>query len=330
MTVFLNAAEKGISWIRKQQKQDGSFCNLEDGIGAYYKIPYALSLVGCSRAGQRLLDWVANHHFTQEGNFTGPRQKASESVHESWPVYGNSWLILGAHRLGRLDLSLRGIAYVLRFQNDVGGFYAFSGKDRCFEPVCTSWGGLAALVTGHLPQARRAGDWFVNLLEGQPDPSRFYFRTTVEGELITKIPHGSELFYFVDSAQSKQIYYNLGIGLIFLMHLYRATGDDRYLSCGQKIFAFSQQCAPDVYSFPPSGKLGLGCALLYSLTKMPAARQAAIELCNYLVRTQAPEGFWILPDEELYAAIESKESLEIRLDITAEFSVFLTEIVSYL
>jgi hypothetical protein len=330
MTTSLRAAEQGIAWIRKQQREDGSFCDVEDGIGAYYKIPFALSLAGFPRAGQRLLDWVAIHHFTQAGDFKGPRQKATESVHESWPVYGNSWLILGAHRLGRLDLSLRGIEYVLGFQNEVGGFYVFSGENRYFEPVCTSWGGFAALVTGHLPQARLAGDWFINLVEDQPDPARFYFRTTVEGGLDTDVPHGSELFYFVDSARRKQIYFNLGIGLIFLMHLYRATGDDRYLHCGQKIFAFSQQCAADVYSFPPSGKLGLGCALLYSLTGSSAARQAAVELCDYLVRVQTPDGFWILPDEELYSAIQSKESLEVKLDITAEFSVFLAEIGSYL
>ena len=99
---------------------------------------------------------------------------------------------------------------------------------------------------------------------------------------------------------------------------------------GSEIFRFTQRCAGDVYRFPPSGKLGLGCALLYAIAGLPAARRAAVGVGDYLVETQTAEGFWRLPEEELYASIQDKESFEIHLDLCSEFSTFLMEIAAFI
>ena len=97
---FVGAAERGITWIVAQQRDDGSFCDLQDGIGGYYKVPYALSLTGRQREAVRLADWIAEHHFTPEGDFRAPERKAREPTHAAWPVYANAWLVQGLHRLG--------------------------------------------------------------------------------------------------------------------------------------------------------------------------------------------------------------------------------------
>jgi len=325
---LLAAAQRGIDWIVSQQREDGSFGELQDGIGGYYKTPYALAVAGYHREGQRLLDWVARHHFTPAGDFRAPERKAREPFHEAWPVYANAWLVQGAHRLGRWDLSLRGGEFLLRYQTPSGGFYALDGVTPFLEPVCTAWGGLAMLATGRVAPARSAGDLLVKLVAVQPDPRRFYFRMDVEGHIITEIPAGSELSYYVDAARPKQIYFNPGIALIYLAHLYRATGEERYLNAGSEIFRFTQCCADDVYRFPPSGKLGLGCALLYAIAGTTAARRAAVCVGDYLIETQTVEGFWRLPEEELYASIQDKESFEVHLDLCSEFSTFLMEIAS--
>jgi hypothetical protein len=324
------AARRGIDWVVGQQREDGSFGDPQDGIGAYYKTPYALAVAGCHREAQRLIDWAARHHFTPAGDFRAPERKARESFHETWPVYANAWLVQGAHRLGRWDLALRGGGFLLRYQTPSGGFYALDRKTPFLEPVCTSWGGLAMLATGRIAPARRAGDLLVRLVAAQPDPGRFYFRMDVEGRLLTEVPAGSELFYYVDAALPKQIYFNPGIALIYLAHLYRATGEKRYLDAGGAIFHFTQRCADDVYRFPPSGKLGLGCALLYALTGLPDARRAAVCVGDYLVETQTAEGFWRLPEEKLYASIQNKESVDIYLDLCSEFSTFLMEMASFI
>ena len=323
---FVSAAERGIMWIVAQQRDDGSFCDLQDGIGGYYKVPYALSLTGRQREALRLADWIAEHHFTPEGNFRAPGCKAHEPTHDAWPVYANAWLVQGLHRLGRWDLSLLGVEFLLSYQMPVGGFYALDKETRFLEPVCTAWGGLAALTTGHLEAARRAGDLLTHMVRMQPDPQRFYFRMNTEGKLITNVPAGAELFYYVDAGRRQQIYYNPGIALIFLAHLYRATGEDQYLNAGRELFLFTEHCADDIHCFPPSGKLGLGCALLFELTGNSEARRAALRVGEYLVETQTAEGFWRLPDAGPYTALKDRDGFEIHLDITAEFSIFLTEI----
>ena len=325
---FFEAAERGIAWIAAQQRPDGSFCNPEDGVGSYYKVPYAMALTGHQREALHLLTWVAEHHFTADGDFRAPERKARNPVHEGWPAYSNAWIIQGAHRVGRWDISLRGAGWLLRHQAPSGAFYALDGERRYMEPVCTSWGGLAVLTTGHVEEARRAGDLLVSLVEAQPDPERFYFQMDTKGRIVTDVPTGSESSYYVDAAARRQIYYNPGIALIFLSHLYRATGEERYLNAGKKILLFTERCADDVHRFPPSGKLGLGCALMYGITGSPQGRRAALAVGEYLVETQELDGFWRLPDVEPYSSREDRDSYDVRLDLSAEFTAFLAEIAS--
>ena len=323
---FSSAATRGIEWILSNQREDGSFCDPADGVGCYYKVPYALALSGHLDEALRLADWIAGHHFTEDGDFRAPERKAREPAHDAWPVYSNAWLVQGLHRIGRWDLSLRGAEFLLRYQLPCGGFYALDGDSRFVEPVCTSWGGLASLATGHLDAARSAGDLLARMTVEQPDPDRFYFRMDVDGNLSAEVPEGESLNYFVDTRRTEQIYYNPGIALIFLAHLHRATGSSNYLSASRAILTFTERCAEDVYRFPPSGKLGLGCALLHEITGDPLARHAAIQVAEYLTETQTADGYWVLPDAGPYKGLKDREGYEVRLDITAEFSTFLMEI----
>ena len=62
----------------------------------------------------------------------------------------------------------------------------------------------------------------------------------------------------------------------------------------------------------------------------PEVRQAALNIGSYLVETQGSDGVWRLPDEEPYASLSNRESYDVLLDITAEFAVFLLEMVALL
>ena len=273
---------------------------------------------------------MAEHHLTANGDFRARQRRAREPIHEAWPTYANAWLILGAQTVGRWDIASRGMTYLKSLQLPGGSFPTLDNGAPFMEPVALSWGGMAALATGFEAEARRAGDLLVRMVEEQPDRSRFYYRMDAEGRLITAVPDGRELDFFVDAGKLKQIYYNPGIALIFLCHLTRATSDSRYLQAAQTIFEFTQRCAADVHRFPPSGKLGLGCALLYALTGAPEARESALNVGAYLVETQGDDGAWRLPDEEPYSALKARESLDVLLDITAEFSVFLLEMSAFI
>ena len=320
------SARRAARWIVARQKPDGSFFDVEDGIGGYYKVPYALAVSGEVPEAVRLMEWVGTHHFTDDGDFRAPERKARAAFHDDWPVYANAWLILGAHRLGRFDLSFRGAEFLRRSQTPSGGFIALEHGQPYLEGVCISWGGLAQLTVGNLESAASAAGCLQRLVEQQPDPARFYFRLTTDGTLITKVPAEAELFHYVDSAHRNQVYYQPGIILIFLCRYYLATRDETVLETAQDVFDFTQRCADDVYRYPPSGKLGLGSALLASITGRPEPRQAAETVARYLMDTQNHDGCWSLPDEELYRSIKNKTDPEIVTDVTAEFATFLCEI----
>ena len=330
---WIDSARRGAQWIVQQQKSDGSFFDLEAGVGGYYKVPYALVVSGFLPEAMHLLRWVKAHHFTPEGDFRTAERKATLSAHDDWPTYANAWLIQGAHRLGQFDLSLRGAQLLLRHQTPCGGFQALDpqqGGQSYVECVGTSWSGLAELTVGNLDAARSAARCLQRLIDQQTDRSRFYFRMKLSGDLITDVPDGDALSYYVDTTRQKQIYYQPGIALIFLCRYCLATDDDQSMQAAQSIFNFTQRCAEDVYCFPPSGKLGLGCALLSALTNLKEARQAAQDVAAYMVSTQTDEGCWIIPDEAVYRAIKNKRDPEVVMDITAEFTVFLWEIASLL
>ncbi|MEW5980503.1 MAG: prenyltransferase/squalene oxidase repeat-containing protein [Acidobacteriota bacterium] len=324
------AVARATQWLLAHQAEDGSVSPREAGVDAYYKLPYTLGLMGELGAANLLLDWIRDYQMTSTGDFRGTRQRSRLSFHSNWSTYANCWIVLGAHRLGRFDVSLRGIDYILRYQRPCGGFssMALTGEGEVIEPVCTAWGGLAALSVGRIESACKAGDCLVEMVRRQPDPRRFYFRMTVEGRLITEYPEPERLFYFVAADQEKEIYYNLGIAMILLGRLYQATSESKYLSSCEDLLAFSQRCAADVYASPPSGKLGLGCAILFSISRNPAAKEAASAVADYLVATQGQEGYWRLPDDPLYAQIPGRHELDLLLDVTAEFTSFLAEIAA--
>ncbi len=327
---YLESARRAARWIVGRQKADGSLFDVEAGVGGYYKVPYGLGVSGFATEAARLLRWVREHHFTPEGDFRGPTRKATLSFHEDYPSYSNSWLIQGAHRLAQFDLSFGGAKFLLSRQAPCGGFQFVEEGKSAVDCLSTSWAGLAELTVGQLDSAAAAAECLQRLVAQQPDPTRFYFRMTTDGELVTDVPDGAALGYYVDAQSSQQIYFHPGIVMIFLCRWHLATGETPALDAARTIFDFTQRCQDDVYCFPPSGKLGLGCALLASITGDAKPQQAAETVGDYLVRTQHEDGYWILPDVEVYQIIEDKKDPELLTDVTAEFATFLCEIAALL
>ncbi len=327
---YVESARRAAQWIVDRQRPDGSFFDADLGISGYFKIPYALGISGFFPETVRLLRWVAQNHFTAEGDFRAPRRKASTTKHDDWPTYSNSWLIQAAHRLDQFDLSLRGAEYLLRHRAPCGGFHALEDGKPYVECLGTSWSGMAQLTVGNLTAAAGVAQCLQSLVNQQPDANRFYFRMTTDGQLITDVPDGAALAYYVDSTQEGQIYYHPGVALIFLCRYYRATGEASVLGTAETIFAFTERCRPDAYAFPAAGKLGVGCALLASITGKGEPRRAAETLADYLLDTQQPDGYWRLPEVEIYRTIKNKDSLEVTMEITSEFTAWLWEIAALL
>lgn len=323
-------ALKGARWLLEQQASDGSFSPIEEGIDAYYKIPYALAVTGYPRAAHRLIDWVIRAGaLTSEGDLRGTSVKAQSVWHSECYTYSNSWMVIGAQRLGRFDYARPGMAFILKFlSSGNGGIFSepasiTTGRGRQDMVVC-SQAGSACVYMGRWAEAMQIGDWFVKMLRRQPDiEHNLYACSDPEIGLIVNYPADYPLMYVVQTAQKGQWYFYPGIAMGFLSKLYLATGKREYLDASEGYFDFTPRCQDDVYRSGPSGKVGWGSAQMYWITGEEKYQAAAVAVGDYLLDTQADTGLWDLggPYGSARATI---------LDITAEFVVWLAEIAQHL
>jgi hypothetical protein len=327
---YWEAALKGAQWILSQQNPDGSFSPIEEGVDAYYKIPYALAVTGYPRQAQRLIDWVMRAGaLTPEGDLRGREVKAQSKWHSECYTYSNSWMVIGAQRLGRFDYARRGIAFIRKFISAANGgvfsepAFAWAGRGRQ-DMVVSSQAGSACLYMGLWDEAMRIGDWFVDMLRRQPDLQHALYACSDPAiGLITDYPADYPLMYVVKTDTKGQWYFYPGIAMGFLSKLYLATGKREYLDASAGYFDFTPQCREDVYCSGPSGKVGWGSAQMYWITGEEKYRRAAIAVGDYMLRTQSPNGVWDLGGPYL----SDRSTL---LDITAEFVVWCAEIAQHL
>lgn len=330
VTAYWEGALKGARWLLGQQNPDGSFSSIEEGVDAYYKIPYALAVAGYPRQAHQLIDWtIRSGALTPEGDLRGKTVKAQNPWHSECYTYSNSWMVIGAQRLGRFDYARRGMAFILRFISIANGgvfsepAFALAGKGRQ-DMVVSSQAGSACLYMGLWGEATCIGNWFVEMLRLQPDIEHaLYACSDPSIGLITDYPANYPLMYVVKTTEKGQWYFYPGIAMGFLSKLYLATGRQEYLQASEQYFEFTTRCREDVYCSGPSGKVGWGCAQMYWITGEDKYRQAAIAVGDYLLDTQKAEGVWDLGGP--YAS--DRATL---LDITAEFVVWLAEIAQHL
>ena len=334
---YMVGAMKGARWLLKQQNPDGSFAPIEEGVDAYHKIPYALAVTGYLQEAHRLIDWALGNALTPGGDLRGKEVKAQNLLHEKWYIYSNSWMVIGAQRLGRFDYTRRAIAFLLRFlSKDNGGIFseltfAEAGEGRQ-DMVSSSKCGSACLYAGLWEKTIHIGDWFVMMLRLQPDIEHIlYTCCRSKGsamELISRCPRGEDpLMYAVDAAKKQQWYFYPGIAMEFLTKLYLATGRKEYLNASESYFDFTTRCADDVYCTDPGGIIGWGSTQMYWITGEEKYRRAAVTAGDFLIRSQHDEGYWKLA-EEVYP--HRPEARYMQLDITAEYVVWLAEMAQHL
>jgi len=315
---YQKAGQKAAQWLLGLQHDDGSFTGADFREDVYHKIPYSFSMVGYVPQAHRLLEWVKEHDLQDSGEL---RHYYSPNVMQ---VYKDAWIIHGAQRLGRFDISYPVMNFMLPSQAPCGGFPCEGRDEERVWSVTTAWCGHAALYMGRLDVARKAGDCLQQMIAQQPDETKHYFFMTLDGKLITpEIDADAQAIdAFVDATQPNQLYWEVGITMIFLGHLYQATGAAEYLQTATSFFEFNLRCRDDVFAHPNSAKNGLGAAIYYSLTRDKRARDAACRLADFLVATQEPAGGWRYEQED--------DTLTIRIDHAAEYNIVLHTISSIL
>jgi prenyltransferase/squalene oxidase-like repeat protein len=306
---YVESVHKGIAWLAAQQNADGSLGEAHQTPAMFfYKSANALGLAGRVEAAGQLLGWIAAHMLEPDGSLGA---KAGGGA----ATYRISWILLGAHRLCRFDITAPFLDWLRARQLPCGGFAPNPDTDD--TNTIFTWAGMAALQAGDLATAARAAAHVASIIDQQPLPARFYHSTTADGQLRT----GDDPGLYVDMAAPAQGYYFLGIPMVLLARLHLATGDPLHLAGAKALYECTQRCASDAYSYTASAKSMVGAAILHRITGEDPMLESALCMADFLLGAQDPEGWW---------GLAGNCELGIRIDATAEFCIFLSDLVSTL
>jgi hypothetical protein len=312
---FRAARDRGCAYLLRQLRPDGGFGPEERGLADYYKVPSALQACGETRAAHRLCQWIRRHGMTPEGDF-GPRP---EETHGYYYAYYNTWVILGADRLGQYDLARRGMDFLMRFYDPLsGGFYS-SPTERTAATLQDMWVvcgcGQAALCAGRMEAAQGVGRWLREVMRQQPDyPKQLYSVFSRERGLHTAPDPADDIRYVCSQdATRDQYFFHPGIAGGFLCRLHQATGEAGWLGLAREYMRFAEGASDHLFRLLRAGKVGWAASLLYTLTGEPKYRAMAVRVGDRLIETQSPDGSWV-PGEKY------------QNDFTAELVVWLDEI----
>jgi hypothetical protein len=298
------------AWLLEQVRPDG-------GVAAYHKSLAALQVSGHTAAADRLCSWIVANEMTRDGDFgRAPRDTKGELA-----IYRNAWIVIGAHRLGRFDLSQPGMDFLAGFWDaESGGFYshplrrdAETKQDLMVVGFC----GLAALYTGRLDIARGAGRWLATVLNAQPEfPQRLYtVYTRGTGLQVVPASETNRRYVVSSAATHDQLFFQPGIAGAFLARLFQATGQAEWLRLAEQYMRFAEVASDHLFRLLRAGKVGWAAALLYTISGEPKYRQMALRVRHTLAAAQRPQGYW-----------HALDASRADVDVTAEMIVWLDAI----
>ena len=307
------ARDRGCEYLLRQRRSDGGFGPEERGLADCYKVAMAFAACGETCAAHGLCHWIRRHGMSPDGDF-GPRPEEARGYYYA---YYNSWVILGAQRIGQYDLSQRGMDFLMSLHDPVsGGFYS-SATEHDPSTLQDMWVvsgcGQAAVCTGRVEVARGVGRWMNEVMRQQPNfPKQLYSVYSRSGGLHRDATDDIRFVCNAD-ATADQYFFHPGIAAGFLCRLYQSTREAEWLDLAKEYMRHAEAASDYLFRLLRAGKVGWASAVLYTLTGEPKYRDMAIRVGDMLVETQSDHGSW-----SLAGAYQN--------DITAEMVVWLDEI----
>jgi hypothetical protein len=295
---YRQATVQAVKFLLSQQNEDGSFNPVDMGIATYYKVPYALSVMGASERASRLCAYVLGSVMDEEGEGDFVGHFSRSPLHERYYLVSNAWLVAGAQRLGQFGISLRGVDFLGSLQHPTSGGFFTAGpaasRDGEQDVLSTATCGLALLYCGRTEDAVQAGAYLQKVWESQPAAAARLFLCTRKGsELITEFTEENALERMIMVGKQDQWYHAAGMAAGFLARLAEVTGDAGTLEIAQKDLHFLDGCGPDRYNGPKSAFFGWAAALLHAATGNANYRRIAVSVADGLLENQLQNGSWL-------------------------------------
>lgn len=245
----------------------------------------------------RLLDWVSQHALRDNGDFyfpdEPPEYKDFQRVYRPLNFCRvAAWIDHPVVRQAQV------VDRILQYQHQPsGGAFHYIGDDPAKVEPPETIGSLNTTFFGHLmialdmrDRALAAGEWtrrFVEANRPHMAEGRMYVQVTPDGQLVTDVQGGEDIFKVVDNKKPKQEFWHVGTSMAYLAVLYdvmRSQWDQPeekarpFLDAALALLDFESSMPLDTYLWPSKCKVAWGAGeLLKVLVKYQPENTEAIE-----------------------------------------------------
>jgi hypothetical protein len=309
-----DAADKGIKWALRELQSD-AITDPGDVLSACYKGVWALSLAGRETQAKALLERLTRE-MSSDGGL--PAMPASPRHY----IYRESFIAIGAHALGEREVFESMAGFVAAAQDPrTGGFWSLppGSSERWIDSASTAIGGLVLLRRGDLESATGAAEALAKILGSQPTPREVFYTTMGgDGNLVTdpSLPRHRAIHVTLPD----QPWFFLSLASLFLVELYKQTGDKKHLDLAIAHIEYLRSRKPwDRFFVPDSGKTAVATAELYRLTGDKSYAHISLSTSAFIAGKQFPNGRW-----SYYLPGFGK--IVIDTDLTFEYILWLTSV----
>ena len=321
-----NGLIKAKNWLLKSYNTNGSFGSNFESL-FYYRIPWALSLLGENYYAKNHLNWIYKKMFSKYGEFKGDYTRSP--FDERYGSYPLSCLLIAANIQQFYNITYLGAKMLFSWQNKkYGGFYnkiITTNELVEMELFPTCQGGMAFLNLGYIENAIRSGDWIINLWEQQKDIKNILYHVTdYNNNIITDYDESMQHLYSTKKNTPWQHHFNGGIAAAFLTQLYLATKNIKWLEYAIQYQNFSMTTSSSQFLSMQSCKSSWGSSLLYYVTNEKKYLDWTLLFSEWFLKNQHSDGHW---ENTKYWLPNPK--LSNNIEITAEFIIHLSTIIKY-
>jgi len=349
------SGDRGIRWLEGRALPDGSFGGAALELSAYYKSLLAFALCGRIEAGTRSLGYLRAHLVGADGALSsegGTKKTANDRMAANLANYMDGWVAIGAWQMGDYELADRICVRLHGDQSDThGGILTgperWSGPPR-YDLATTASCGRAFLIAGHRDQAVRAGEFLVQALSRQHDPSTG-LDVSFDDQWRPLGPPDPQArtYYRYDLTRRAEKVWFPAFSSAFLCELYQLTGEPGMLVAARGYFEFIVRGPEFQGGTLANGKSGWAAGLLAQATGEPDYLRARDSIVTNVLARQRPDGEFV--ESPAYRAVstagelvsgppasgrrdgdgptasQSPAELGRRLERTAEFTTWVAE-----